>query len=207
MGVAEVRKSLFLAALALCGAMFISLPVATAHAGGEAREVSSADLLERWREYDGTEVVFTGEVVGDVMRRGDHAWITVNDDHYSRAARLETGELRGGNSGIAVWLPVEEAEEISVLGRYGSKGDLVRVRGTFNTDCREHGGDFDLHARELTVLERGRELESGPSAPEVLASSFAALFLLATLSPYLRRRTREMRAARALLADEKEGEE
>lgn len=202
-----MRKRLFLAALALCGAVFMLLPAAAAHAGGEAREVSSADLLERWQEYDGTEVVFTGEVVGDVMRRGDHAWITVNDDHYSRAARLEAGELRGGNSGIAVWLPVEESEEISVLGRYGSKGDLVRVRGTFNADCREHGGDFDLHASELTLVGRGRELEGGPSASEVLASSIALLFLLATLSPYLRRRTREMRAARALLADEEEGGE
>ncbi len=201
-----MKKALVLAALALCVALFTLCVDSPAMAEGEAGEVNTADLLERWQEYDGMEIVIRGEAVGDMMRRGDHAWITVNDDHYSRAARLEAGELRGGNSGIGVWLPAREAEKIEVLGRYASKGDLVEVKGVFHSNCREHGGDFDIHATSLKVIERGRKLEEGVDAGKVLGTSFAVAFLIFTLTPYLRRRTRELRAARALLEDE-EGDE
>ncbi len=201
-----MRKDLATAALFFLAAFLFLHASAPAFAEGEGRVANTAELLERWQEYDGTEVVIRGEVVGDVMRRGDHAWITVNDDHYSRAARLEAGELRGGNSGIGVWLPAGEADKIGVLGRYASKGDLVEIKGVFNSDCREHGGDFDIHAASLTVIERGRALDSGYVAGRILGASAATVFLLFTLVPYLRRRAREMRAARALLADEEERE-
>ena len=192
------------AAMAACVVLVVLMCSAPARAEGGAVEVNSAELLEKWDQYDGREVIFRGEAVGDVMRRGGMAWITVNDDHYSREARLEAGELRGGNSGIAVWLPEEEAAKIGVLGRYGSKGDLVEVRGVFNADCREHGGDLDIHAVSLEVLEPGRRLDAAPDAGKHLAAFLSGLFLLATMVPYLRRRTRELRKARALLRDEAE---
>ncbi len=199
-----MRKALALAVFLACAAPFLCCAASPAFAGEEGRETNTAELLERWREYDGMEVVLRGEVVGDVMRRGDYAWITVNDDHYSREARREAGLLRGGNSGIGVWIPVEEAEKIQVLGRYSSKGDLVEVRGVFNSDCREHGGDFDLHATSLRVIDPGRELGSDIDYGKSLGALAALLFLLGTGAPYLRRRAREYRAARALLADEEE---
>jgi hypothetical protein len=202
--VAEVRSAPRFLAAALCAVLLWAYAAFPARAAESAERVSTADLLQRWEEYDGREVVLTGEVVGDVMRRGDSAWITVNDDHYSRAARLEAGELRGGNSGIGVWISAKEAGKIGTLGRYGSKGDLVEVRGVFNADCREHGGDFDLHAASLTVIEQGGKLDTAPSESAFLAAAAALLFFLLTLSPYLRRRTREMRAARALLMEEGE---
>jgi hypothetical protein len=175
-----------------------------AAAAGGTSEVNSAELLNDWEEYDGKEVVFRGEAVGDVMRRGEGAWVTVNDDLYSREARLEAGQLRGGNSGIGVWLPASEAAKIRVLGRYGTRGDFVEVRGTFNADCREHGGDFDIHAHTLTVIEAGRELDTSPDSGKYLAALFVMLFVIATLTPFLRRRAREMRKARALLRKEEE---
>ncbi len=200
-----MRKRLALAAVLLGCLLGAALfPCASALAEGDAEKVSTADLLERWQEYDGREVVLEGEVVGDVMRRGDYAWITVNDDAYSREARLEAGKLAGSNSGIGVWLPVEQTEGIEVLGEYGTMGDFVRVRGIFNADCGEHGGDFDIHAVSLQVIDPGRELDTGPSAGDYLIAILSFLFLLASMTPFLRRRAGEMRSARALMRDESE---
>ena len=46
-------------------------------------------------------VSFTGEAIGEAMRRGTGAWIHLNDDAYGLA---ETGRLSGANSGIGVWV-------------------------------------------------------------------------------------------------------
>jgi len=199
-----VRRALQASLVLLCVACAVLCLPASAAAAGEAVEVNSAELLNEWERYDGREVIFRGEAIGDIMRRGDYAWITVNDDSYSREARLEAGQLRGGNSGMGVWLPVEEADKIETLGRYGTIGDLVEVRGVFNANCREHGGDFDIHASSLVVIEPGRELDSSPDTALYLAAVFAFVFLLLTLIPVLRRRAREMRSARALLRKEEE---
>jgi hypothetical protein len=200
----EVRKTLLALAMLLCTVVLLLAPLSSACAEGEAVEVSSADLINNWQEYNGKEVIYRGEAVGDVMRRGENAWVTVNDDFYSREARVEAGELRGGNSGIGIWLPTGEAEKIEVLGRYGTIGDFVEVRGIFNSDCLEHGGDFDIHASSLTVIDRGREVDTSPDSGKYLAAIFAFLFVVATLFPFLRRRARDMRSARSLMREELE---
>ena len=164
--------------------------------------VDTLTLQEHWEEYDGEEVIFVGEAVGDVMVRGDHAWVTLNDDHYSRRALREAGELRGGNSGIGVWLPRREAEKIGRLGRYGSMGDRVEVRGVFHADCSQHGGDFDIHATSLEVLERGRDLNDSPDSGKYLATVFSLLFLVGASVPLYLRRMAERRSARALLRED-----
>ena len=167
-------------------------------------EVNSGELIENMDEFDGREVIFRGEVVGDVMVRGDYAWITVNDDRYSREALHESGELRGGNSGLGIWLPAEEAEQVTVVGRYGTVGDYVEIRGVFNADCIEHGGDVDIHASSLEVLEPGRQIDISPGWELYVAAAIAIVFMLTTMTPFLRRRARDMRSARALM---REGEE
>ena len=40
-----------------------------------AEEVDSNTLIEQAIAYDGQEVVFTGEVIGDVLNAGDHGRI------------------------------------------------------------------------------------------------------------------------------------
>jgi hypothetical protein len=167
-------------------------------------KVTTSELLEDWEEYDGKEVILIGEAVGDVMARGDYAWITVNDGFYSREVLHETGALVGQNSGIGVWLPIEEAEEITRLGRFGSLGDLVEVRGVFYADDVQHGGDFDIQASSLTVLEPGRETDTSPDSWKYFAMAAALIFLLLSTTPRMKRRAREMKSARALLAKEEE---
>jgi hypothetical protein len=199
-----MKKILLLLAVLVAAFLFFS-PAALAQ--GKAAEVTTNDLFENWEEYDGEEVILTGEAVGDVMDRGDYAWITVNDDYYSREALHETGTLVGQNSGIGVWLPSEEAEKITRLGRFGSMGDLVEVRGIFYADDVDHGGDFDIQASSLTVLEPGRDIDTSPDSWKYFVMAAALMFLLLSITPRLKRRAREMKSARALLAVEEEEEE
>ncbi len=184
----------------LMAALVFFLPVLVpvcAAAQEEPVEVSTADLLNNWEELNGREVIFRGEAIGDVMVRGDHAWITVNDDYYSREALLEAGELRGGNSGMAVWLPAAEAEKIEMLGRYGTRGDFVEVRGVFNATCLEHGGDFDIHAHTLEVIDGGEMVDTSPDIGKYYGAVLAGAFAIATLVPFWRHRTRKKESERA----------
>ncbi|MDY6794667.1 MAG: hypothetical protein SWK76_05215 [Actinomycetota bacterium] len=196
-----MKKIILLLMLAVAVMALFTVP---ATARGEGTEVTVSQLLEDWEEYDGREVILCGEVVGDVMARGEYAWITVNDDTYSRQALHEEGTLDGQNSGIGVWLPTGEAEKIGRLGRYGSMGDFVEVRGIFRADDEQHGGDFDIQGQSLTILEKGRSVDTSPDGWEYFALGAALLFLLVSLTPILKRRALEMQRAKALLAREED---
>lgn len=115
----------------------------------------SAELVERPAEYDGASVDFIGEAVGDVMVRGENAWIHLNDDAYMYENVEQGAPLGGFNSGMPVWLAAELAEGIERVGDHSNEGDRVRVRGTFNAACAEHGGDMDIHATDLEVVAPG----------------------------------------------------
>ena len=104
-----------------------------------AQSQTSEELIKNYRLYEGKPVVFSGEVIGDVMLRGDHAWVNVND----------------GLNAIGVWMPSELARQIQSSGSYKSKGDFVEVTGIFNHSCSQHGGDLDIHAQALRRLNPG----------------------------------------------------
>ena len=120
-----------IAALALC---FLCASPALAFGG-----VGSNDLIEDASGYDGLEVAFSGEVIGDILNARDHVWLNVSD----------------GSNAVGVWVDRNLASEIQVAGRYGQRGDAVRVTGDFHRACPEHGGDFDIHAKAVTLVERG----------------------------------------------------
>jgi hypothetical protein len=85
-----------------------------------AQPISSNELINNTRQYDGETVVFEGEVIGDVMVRGEYAWININD----------------GKSAIGIWLKKDLAEDILYTGNYKSKGDWVEVTGRgFRYSC------------------------------------------------------------------------
>lgn len=117
---------------------------------------SSGGLVEEPKAWDGKAVTFEGEAIGEAMRRGENAWLHLNDDAYMYKNVEEGAKLDGYNSGMPVWLPLELAERVGVFGDYKHEGDVVRVTGTFNAACSEHGGDMDIHAGGLEVLIPGR---------------------------------------------------
>ena len=52
-------------------------------------------------------------------------------------------------------LESEQAQSIKNFGKYGYKGDIVEINGTFNRACVEHGGDMDIHAISVKIIDAG----------------------------------------------------
>jgi hypothetical protein len=113
-----------------------SLPLTACY----AQPISSSELINHAKEYDGKVVVYAGEVIGDIMQRGDYAWINVND----------------GKNAIGIWINVSLVKEITYTGSYKSLGDEVEITGIFQRACAEHGGDLDIHAQAIRKLASGR---------------------------------------------------
>ncbi|HNW38845.1 MAG TPA: DNA-binding protein [Candidatus Omnitrophota bacterium] len=105
-----------------------------------SQSLSSNQLIINGKEYDGKLIAFSGEVIGDVMLRGDFAWVNIND----------------GENALGVWMPAAAAKEIGFTGNYKSRGDNWEVVGVFHRACLEHGGDLDIHAQSLRKISAGR---------------------------------------------------
>ena len=134
-------------AILLITILLFLLLLTPAVALADETSVSSNDLIDHARDYDGTSIVYTGEVVGDILYRGDHAWLAVSD----------------GSNTIGVYVSAEQAETISSVGGYGKRGDTIRVEGVFHRACAEHGGDMDIHAESLRILAVGGVVQTSLS--------------------------------------------
>ena len=104
--------------------------------------VSSTDLIKNSKEYDGKTVTYEGEVIGDVMQRGEYGWINVTD----------------GENTIGIWCKKEDLSKIKFAGSYRKNGDRIKAIGIFNMCCSQHQGELDLHAQKLEVVESGVEI-------------------------------------------------
>lgn len=163
MGIRSRAIALALAwATAVTSVALVGVP-AVALAQG-APEVTSAELVEHAEEWNGKRVTFTGEAIGSAMRRGDIAWLHLNDDPYATEADAATQRPSGYNAGHAVLVPATLADRVRHFGSYRQRGDLVRVEGTFRAADPENGGDMLIEADVLTVVREGRELDA-PVAP------------------------------------------
>jgi len=127
--------------------------------------ISSTELINSAKQYDGEEIDYKGEVIGDVMVRGRFAWINVND----------------GKNAIGIWLPQPLVKEISYAGSYKAKGDIVEVKGKFNRACIEHGGDLDIHAVSLQIVQKGENVDEVIS-PRKIKVAIAFLIICLTLT-------------------------
>jgi len=131
-----------------------------------APPLSSTELINKAKEYDGKSVVYTGEVIGDVMVRGDFVWVNLND----------------GENAIGIWLDKEAAKEIQFTGSYRAKGDRLEVTGVFHRVCIQHGGDVDIHAQGIRKITPGqtaeRELNPGKRNIDFILLGMLCLVLI-----------------------------
>lgn len=104
-----------------------------------ANQIPSTELISNTRKYDGKSVIYVGEVVGDVMARGDFAWVNVND----------------ADNAVGIWLSKELARGIQFAGSYHAEGDRVEITGVFHRACIQHGGDMDIHATNIRKISPG----------------------------------------------------
>ncbi|MBN2167867.1 MAG: hypothetical protein JW738_01375 [Actinobacteria bacterium] len=147
-------------------------------ASGQDDEVSSTELIENAGDYNETRVVYSGEVVGQVLKRGDNAWITVNDDHYSIRHRREYQELKGGNSGINIYCKYELVKDIQFVGSYETQGDNIRVEGVFYKSSPEHGGDLMIEAESLEIVRQGHKVRGKSIVVELIVTLVMGLVAL-----------------------------
>jgi hypothetical protein len=105
-----------------------------------AQTISSTELIQNGKAYDGKEIIYEGEAIGEVMKRKDGVWVNIYDKQNS----------------IGVWMSPELASIIEYTGSYKAKGDTLRVRGIFNYNCPLHGGDLDIHASSLEKIKSGQ---------------------------------------------------
>lgn len=101
--------------------------------------LTSSELINNAAKYDQQTITYSGEAIGDVMVRGQYAWVNVND----------------GQAAIGIWLAKDLAKQIKRTGSYRFIGDKVNVSGIFHRACPQHGGDLDIHAASLEVTESG----------------------------------------------------
>lgn len=123
--------------LKLAFLMLLILCADPSAAAGE--EAGSVLLIEQAKAYDARQIIYTGEVIGDILNAKDHVWLNVSD----------------GSNAIGIWTAKDLAASVRVPGRYSQVGDTVSITGRFNRACAEHGGDMDLHADSLTLIKQG----------------------------------------------------
>ena len=119
------------------GIIFILMCLFLSLARGET--VSSFNLLKNAEKFDMKVVRYQGEMVGDVMRRGNYAWVNLSD----------------GSGVISVWCKLELTDAVKFKGDHHTRGDTLLVEGKFHRFCLEHGGDTDLHAVDVQVVKPG----------------------------------------------------
>ncbi|MFC1511306.1 DNA-binding protein [Candidatus Margulisiibacteriota bacterium] len=105
--------------------------------------VTGNELVEKAKAYDGKAIEYAGEVVGDVMARENHAWLNVND----------------GTRAIGIWAKKDSIKDLKIPGDYNYIGDKILVKGIFHRACPQHGGDLDIHAQEIVLIEPGHKVE------------------------------------------------
>jgi hypothetical protein len=169
----------------MAGAVLALATVARADSG---ERVSSEELIEDSDYYDRRTVVYTGEVVGDVLERGEYCWITVNDDHYGHKPVREYQELKGGNTGMGVYCRSDMLEDVTFLGSYRTAGDLIKVTGVFYKASPRHGGDTMIEAEEISVIRKGWRVKARRGfAGEVVALILLVVAALAMGAVWLRK--------------------
>jgi len=137
--VAATFRSPYFGGLKASATAIITLLIFFSTSALASSAISSTELIEHSKRYDGKIVVYRGEVIGDIMIRGNFALVNLHD----------------GENALGVWAEASQVEEIEFVGGYKAKGDLLEVKGVFNRACSEHGGDMDIHAQVVRVIQKG----------------------------------------------------
>ncbi|MDD4028956.1 MAG: hypothetical protein PHI40_00590 [Caldisericia bacterium] len=118
-----------------------------------------AELITFPSLYDEKEILFHGEAIGQIMRRGEYCWLNVKDTD--------------GNS-LGCWMPVHFSEGIVHLGKYRIQGDLLLLKGIFHSAREDHGGETELEVNDIVLLEKGKRIP-----PEEVSYPFVySIFIL-----------------------------
>lgn len=109
------------------------------------RTLTPAEVVALGGAPDGALVSVEGEAIGDILKAGKGgSWLNILGDS------------------VAVGLWAQDPAlftDVQRLGDYKTRGDILRVEGTYNAACDLHGGDRDVHLLRLTVISPGEPIE------------------------------------------------
>ncbi len=155
--------------------VFITVPCIS----GAQDNITLNDLIEKGREFDGKTLSVQGEAIGEVLERGKFAWVNINDR----------------TSALGIWMTIQDAGKIALFGDYKHIGDIVYASGTFNRACSFHGGDMDIHADVVKIIQRGNYVKKEISVIKIIAGTVLTLITALVAGVYLliikRRKERE----------------
>lgn len=142
--------------------------------------ISSTELIRDASYHDGKNVAYDGEIIGDIMQRGDFVWLNVND----------------GENAIGINCKKELIASLNLLaGGYNYRGDWVKITGSFNRACEIHGGDLDIHADKIQILKPGKTLKETVSPQKKgIAVKLIWVLLILLISKLLASRLRKRSA-------------
>ena len=129
--------------------------------------ISSTELIDQAEKYDGQIIEYQGEVIGDVMLRGENGWVNVSD----------------GKAALGIWAPKTMLKNIKITGGYRNIGDTVRIKGIFFRSSRDHGGDLMIEALDITIARPGHKIERRIQHNKLIVAGLLAIGLLALAIP------------------------
>jgi hypothetical protein len=149
--------------------------------------VTSAELVECPDLFNGRVVTYTGEAVGAVLLRHDHAWVHLNDDVYAtRLGPLSRHRtVSGGNSGMAISMSRSAAAGV-ITGNNQTHGTGMEVVGVYHAAYDGDGGAPAIKAFRAEVVRDAEPFTHPLSRRRVAVASVLAPLTLALL--ILRRR-------------------
>ena len=121
-----------------------------------AEKVKIRELYENGEKYNGKAVIVEGEVIGDLMGKGEERWINIKDEFEDFA--------------IGVVISKKEIEKIENFGRYRIKGDVIKVHGIYNINCIKHYGERDIHALNIEVIKKGEKYKEEVNIKKIYLS-------------------------------------
>lgn len=127
-------------------------------------------LIENAKQLDKREITIQGELIGEELERGEYSWINVNDT----------------TNAIGVWISSKELKDVTYYGNYKNKGDIVRITGTFNRACTEHGGDTDIHCSNFEIVQKGSKTIKKISNRKLTVAGLLVVIALSIFLIYLR---------------------
>ncbi len=141
----------------------------------KALRVTSQQLIDKAKDIDGRIVVLKGEVIGDIMPRGQFVWLNIQDAYNA----------------IGIWAPREMVKTIRGAGDYKQDGDTIEVEGQFLRADPGLGGDLCIRASAIKVIEIGqpRPYEVGLLKKEISMILMAGVMCLWVLKIFIRRKT------------------
>lgn len=121
-------------------------------------------LVSTNRALNNSDVSFSGEVVGDVLRASEegHKWLN----------------LRGSsNSVISVYVDDSQADLVQHVGDYHNTGTTLKIAGNYHIACPEHQGELDVHAASIEIVDGG-----GPVTHMIESGKLGLAFVLCALA-------------------------